>query len=251
MPITDELHYRFADGDGTPLVFLHGWLGSMQSWNGIREQLDIGNPMLCYDHRCHGQSPCAPFDFDNLTDDLHGLVEEHRLERPVLVGHSMGGMVALTYATRYGAGGLFLSGTCASTPTPVVESPRFFLEQFDAMDREQWAGMIVDNYFPATGYNELRAAAKQELMTANETAVTCGLDAMIGYDVRDRLDAQVPATVVGATQDRAITPDRVQELAALLDVEPVMLDTCHLITEAEPGVYARLLAQFMDSGSGT
>ncbi|MDY6765892.1 MAG: alpha/beta hydrolase [Candidatus Nanohaloarchaea archaeon] len=240
---SDEL----VAGEGTPLVFLHGWLGSRRSWRQVREHLELPNPLLFYDHRCHGESPCSEFDFTDLADDLHRLVEEHGLQSPVLVGHSMGGMVALTYAVRYdNLGGLFLSGTCASTPEPEIHSPSWFLDRFDRMDRGDWADLIVENYFPEGQYPRITETAREELRTADRVPVTCGLEAMIDYDVREDLHGvDVPAAVVGAEQDHAITRDRVEELADLLDCTEQMIDTCHLIPEAEPRRYAELVESFV------
>ncbi|MDY6761687.1 MAG: alpha/beta hydrolase [Candidatus Nanohaloarchaea archaeon] len=243
-----ELACEMEPGEGRPLVFLHGWLGSKESWRQVRQHLELDNPILFYDHRCHGESPCEPFDFGDLAADLHTLIDEHGFEEPVLVGHSMGGMVALTYAVTYdNLGGLFLSGTCAVTPTPEVHSPSWFLQRFDEMGREEWADLIVENYFPGDRYDRLKAGARDEILDAAETPVTCGLEAMIDYDVRDDLSRlDIPAAVVGAEQDHAITGDRVRELAELLDCTEQMVDTCHLIPEAEPRRYADLLSDFLD-----
>ncbi|MFB6294666.1 MAG: alpha/beta fold hydrolase [Candidatus Nanohaloarchaea archaeon] len=242
-----ELVERMVDGEGAPLVFLHGWLGSKASWQQVRSHLNVPNPMLFYDHRCHGESPCSAFDFDDLAADLHELVTQHGFENPILVGHSMGGMVALTYATQYDSlGGLFLSGTCASTPTPEVHSPSWFLDRFDEMDREEWVSLIVDNYIADGDYPALRNAARQEIMAANRRPIVDGLQAMVDYDVRDTLSTvDVPAHVLGATDDQAITGERIEEVARLLDCEYTMVDTCHLITEAEPERFATLLEAFV------
>ncbi|MFB6265572.1 MAG: alpha/beta fold hydrolase, partial [Candidatus Nanohaloarchaea archaeon] len=168
MAVADRLSTSYIDGVGVPVVFLHGWLGSIDSWKQVRKELDIPNPLLFYDQRCHGGSPCEEFDFDDLAQDLHALVEVHGFEDPVLVAHSMGGMVALTYAVNHdNLGGLLLFGTCASTPEPGLESPKFYLDNFHEMDRRQWSEMIADNYLGDRDVG-LREGTVKELMAADE-----------------------------------------------------------------------------------
>lgn len=240
--------YETRDGTGTPIVFVHGWLGSRAYWDRVIRRIDTGNPLLWYDQRCHGDSDCSRFDMDTLVADLDRVLDDAGHDRPALVGHSMGGMVALRYTADHPdrVSGLFLAATSASTPDPAVESPRFFLEELDRMDRGDWADMILDNYMGEQASEEIRAASREQLIAADEVPVRCGLQLMIDYDVRDRLDAvDVPVSVVGGRHDRAITPEKVDELAALLGVDPVMLDTTHEVVAEEPGRVAALIEAFI------
>jgi pimeloyl-ACP methyl ester carboxylesterase len=248
MSQTVNLAYHTADGDGVPLVFLHGWMGDTESWDRFDTVLNVPNPKLFYDQRCHGQSPCNRFDtFEELADDLHALLEQDGIEQPVLVGHSMGGMVALTYATRYDTlSGLVLIGTCASTPEPEIQSPDYFLDTMETMDREQWAEQIVDNYMPRDGNRFLRYEVKDELLDGNEEPLRYGLQAMVSYDVRDRLtQVDVTAQVIGGEQDAAITPEKTRELADLLDCPVDWVDASHLMLYEAPRAVARSLEQFL------
>ncbi|MDY6766485.1 MAG: alpha/beta hydrolase [Candidatus Nanohaloarchaea archaeon] len=243
----DDLTTQSVAGDGTPLVFLHGWLGSTASWQQVREHLNVDNPLLFYDQRCHGDSPCEAFDFDDLADDLHSLIEQHGFEDPILAGHSMGGMVALTYAVNHdNLGGLFLLGTCASTPEPETGSPSYFLERFGEMDREEWARTMVDNYTHETTAEAFREETVRQVVDAGATPIESGLRAMIDYDVRPALDGlTVPASVIGGRHDKAITPEKVEELARLCGCEAEFLDAAHLLLQEAAEAVAGLLEQFV------
>ncbi|MDY6769510.1 MAG: alpha/beta hydrolase [Candidatus Nanohaloarchaea archaeon] len=239
-----SLPNELEDGAGTPLILLHGWLGSRESWQQVRDHLDVDNPLLVYDQRCHGDAPCQGFDFGDLADDLHALVQGHGLDDPVLVGHSMGGMVALTYAARHGApAGLLLLGTSAATPDPELESPAFYLDRFGEMDRRAWAERITDNYIDGRG--PLWEETVEQLVAADDEAVVSGLRAMVDYDVRGELDAvDVPARVVGGHRDRAIPPHQVEELADLLDCPFDMIESAHLMLQEVPGMVADTIDAF-------
>lgn len=90
---------EWGDRDGTPIVFLHGYLDSAGLWEGVAERLDGWR--LALDQRGHGRSmhagPGQTYFFPEYLADLDALLAE--LGRPVhLVGHSMGGTVATMYA---------------------------------------------------------------------------------------------------------------------------------------------------------
>jgi len=93
-----ELFYR-EYGKGKPLIILHGLLGISDNWVGFSRKLSKeGYRILIPDQRNHGQSPQHPvLNYYALTDDLAEFIEFHHLEMPVIIGHSMGGKVAMRY----------------------------------------------------------------------------------------------------------------------------------------------------------
>lgn len=244
-----NLNYRIVDGHGTPLVFVHGWMGDMDSWSRVETFLNVANPQLFYDQRCHGDSPCNRFEtFEKLADDLAALMQDQDLSDPVIIGHSMGGMIALTYATLYdNLSGLVLIGTTASTPDPRVESPQFFLDQLDEMDRAEWVDMIVENYMPDGDDHLRRFTIHDALLDADEGVLRDSLAAIVRYDVRDALDdVTVPALVIGARQDDTIDPGKSRELADLLDCPLEWIDASHLLLYEEPRAVAQYIEGFLD-----
>lgn len=242
----EDLNYEYVEGEGTPLVFIHGWLGSKKDWQKVRNHLELENPMLFYDQRCHGDSECEEFDFDDLAEDLQSLIEKLNMKDPVLMGHSMGGMVALTYAVRQeNYSGLFLIGTSASTPEPENGSPKYFLETFGEIDREEWAKEIVENYVGGE-WGESANLAYKELLEATETQIVCGLESMIDYNVEEKLEgAEIDAVVVSGTDDSAITKDKSLELAKLLDAKLIEMKSSHLLTFERPGPISRRISSFI------
>ncbi|KQU65920.1 MULTISPECIES: alpha/beta fold hydrolase [unclassified Rhizobacter] len=97
-----------GDPSGTPVIFVHGLLGSHLSW-----QAQVDSPVLqryrliTYDLRGHGQSgrPSAPQMYtDGLrwADDLDAVIRKSRPGRPMLVGWSLGAAVISNYLAKYG-----------------------------------------------------------------------------------------------------------------------------------------------------
>ena len=86
-------------GQGQPVVILHGLLGISDNWVAFSRRLaGEGFRVLIPDQRNHGHSPHHPvLNYYALTDDLSEFIARHQLENPVLIGHSMGGKVAMRY----------------------------------------------------------------------------------------------------------------------------------------------------------
>ena len=84
-----RLHIEDSGGTGRPVVLIHGWPLSSASWQAqVGPLRDAGYRVIAYDRRGFGQSdkPSDGFDYDSLTADLAGLLEEHDLHDATLVG---------------------------------------------------------------------------------------------------------------------------------------------------------------------
>src|SRR5690606_29290029 len=96
-----ELHYR-ERGEGKPLLLLHGIFGSADNWLTFSRSLSDQYRSYSVDLRNHGQSPHDPvFDYPAMVEDVKLFIEKHGLENPAIIGHSMGGKVAMNFAVAY------------------------------------------------------------------------------------------------------------------------------------------------------
>ncbi|HEX4452062.1 MAG TPA: alpha/beta hydrolase [Kofleriaceae bacterium] len=96
------IHYRRTGGDKPPIVLLHGLTCSGATWTPIARVLEHDFDVVMPDARGHGGSsaPLHGYSYDDHANDVLGLIDVLGLERPVVVGHSMGGMIAAVVATR-------------------------------------------------------------------------------------------------------------------------------------------------------
>ena len=94
--------YTDTGGSGSSLVFLHGTGCDIQDWDGVFAHLPEGIRKIALDFRGHGRSdvPQGTFTLENLAEDALVLIDHLSLKSSVLVGHSLGGMVALEAAQR-------------------------------------------------------------------------------------------------------------------------------------------------------
>lgn len=96
-----KLNYRTL-GSGTPMVIMHGVFGTSDNWVTVSKSLAEHFQVYLLDLRNHGQSPHSEvFSYEAMAADLEEFIEEHKLVKPIIVGHSMGGKVAMTFAAKY------------------------------------------------------------------------------------------------------------------------------------------------------
>ena len=93
------------EGSGKPVVLIHGWKASANVYEDTSRRLaEAGYRAIRYDHVGHMRSDLPDFepDLKTLADDLHEVLTQLKLEKPILVGWSMGGATILEYIRRYG-----------------------------------------------------------------------------------------------------------------------------------------------------
>jgi pimeloyl-ACP methyl ester carboxylesterase len=107
-------------GRGTPIVFIHGALLNSDLWQGQLETLSHQFQCIAYDLRGHGRSgktALKRYSAALFARDLLAILDALRIEKPILCGLSLGGMIAQTFAARYPhrVRGLILCDTAIST----------------------------------------------------------------------------------------------------------------------------------------
>ena len=96
-----ELFYR-KEGTGSPLVIVHGLYGSSDNWINIGKRLAEKHTVYMIDQRNHGRSPFSDsHTFNDMRNDLAEFFEKHNIEKATLLGHSMGGKVAMWFAADF------------------------------------------------------------------------------------------------------------------------------------------------------
>lgn len=99
-----RFHYLDWGGSGTPILFLHGGGINAHTWDCVAVMLRERYRCIALDQRGHGDSEWSPVvDYRVAThvDDIEGFIAATGLERPIVVGQSMGGLNSIGYATRH------------------------------------------------------------------------------------------------------------------------------------------------------
>jgi pimeloyl-ACP methyl ester carboxylesterase len=94
-----DLHFR-AEGDGFPLILLHGLLGSADNWRTASKRLSEIYKVYALDLRNHGRSPHdKSMTYPNMAGDLTEFLDRQGISEAHIIGHSMGGKVAIQFTT--------------------------------------------------------------------------------------------------------------------------------------------------------
>ncbi len=93
-----KLFYR-KFGEGVPIIILHGLYGSSDNWITIGRALSKEFEVWLVDQRNHGKSPHNQMHtYQAMQEDLKELMDEHKINKAILIGHSMGGKTVMKFA---------------------------------------------------------------------------------------------------------------------------------------------------------
>ncbi|WP_143305568.1 alpha/beta fold hydrolase [Chitinophaga vietnamensis] len=129
-----HIHYTRTGGDKPPLILLHGLMTNGLCWTDLARSLEQAYDVIMPDARGHGCSsaPDSGYRYEDHADDVIGLIATLTLRKPVLIGHSMGGMTAAVVAGRRPD---LLRGLVLADPTFL--HPEMQREVFDSDVAEQ------------------------------------------------------------------------------------------------------------------
>jgi pimeloyl-ACP methyl ester carboxylesterase len=130
-----------------PLLLHHGLASSQRIWDLALPHLVAHHRVVTFDARGHGRSskPSTGYGFDRVSTDLRAVASALRLRRPVVIGHSWGGMVALDAGVRFprAFGGLVLVD---GGVTPMRRSFGSWAEAREALAPPRLSGMPVEEF---------------------------------------------------------------------------------------------------------
>ncbi|WP_144718814.1 alpha/beta fold hydrolase [Agrococcus jejuensis] len=218
-----RLHITDSGGEGRPVVLIHGWPLSGESWQAQRRALTAaGYRVVDYDRRGFGQSdkPEDGYDYDTFADDLDSVLTSLDLVDVTLVGFSMGGGEVARYIARHGESRI-RSAVFAAAVTPYMhktdDNPDGPLddELYGQLrgglveDRDAFFEDFVRGFFSVgddvkVGDGELKAAVEL-CQQSSQTAAVGAMDAWATTDFRPDLEkVTVPTLVIHGAGDGTV-----------------------------------------------
>jgi pimeloyl-ACP methyl ester carboxylesterase len=243
----------------TALVFLHGIGGRASGWAPIQQACaTAGYTSLAWDMPGYGESPLiAPYDFDGLADALAALMDAHGLQKAVLVGHSLGGMVALQMWAKHPSrvAGLVLAASSPAFGHGSGDFQQAFIAQrlapLEAGKRMQDVAEGLIPTMVAPGFEGPGLAqAKACMGSITPATYKAALGALVQFEQRAALPTiTVPTLCIAGEHDRTAAPSVVQRMA---DKIPNAQYQClagvgHLLTFEQPDRFADALLSFLRS----
>jgi non-heme chloroperoxidase len=209
-------------GDGRPVVLIHGWPLSGDSWSEQVPPLkEAGYRVVTYDRRGFGKSdPGDGYDYDKLTGDLDNVLKDLDLTDVTLVGFSMGGGEVARYVSAYGEDRLhsvvfasavppYLRKTDDNPDGPLDDDTAAGMKSELEDDRDGFFDDFMTAFFSAGDDLKVTEEQRQEALTLckksdQEAALGC-MKAFAGTDFRTDLDKiTVPTLVIHGDSDGTV-----------------------------------------------
>lgn len=242
-----QLNVRERGAGDRTLVFLHFFGGSSRSWLEVIARLESDFRCIAPDLRGFGDSdaPTRGPSVDDDADDLAALIKELNIDRFVLVGHSMGGKIALALAARQPTGleGLVLLAPSPPSPEPMADKERaYLLSGFGERAAAEETLRRVTNVPLAPA---VREQAIEDMLRASWPAWKAWLETGSRENICDQMKRiEVPVLVVAGECDRTMTPHLLERevVARLPDAcLHVVFGAAHLLPLEAPEPVAALI----------
>ena len=230
-----KLYYKDW-GTGGPVVLIHGWPLSSDSWDPVSNALvEAGHRVIAYDRRGFGRSDqtAGGYDYDSLTDDLADVLKATGVtDNITLVGFSMGGGEVARYMSRHNGKGVVRAALISSVvpfvkqtednPDGVPQSKFDEVEQDIRDDRPAFMESFLEQFF---GIGFISKPVSQAVLDANwHMAMQAGLlptlAAVKAWSSTDfRADCEsfnVPTLIIHGTADKNVPIDPTARMAEKL-----------------------------------
>ncbi len=239
-----------------PLVFLHGIGGAARAWRGQLEFFRDRYRTIAWDMPGYGGSaPLPTVSIAALADALQDFLEQVSAEKPILVGHSIGGMIVQQLLARSPriAGAIVLAQTSPAFGKPEGEWQKAFIEaRLGPLDRGETMASLAPTLVrelvgddPAPGGMEL---ARDCMASVSEATYRATMLALMGFDLRKTLgNIAVPTLVLSGSKDNNAPATMMAKMATLIpSATYVELEGAgHLVNLERPQAFNAALDQFL------
>jgi pimeloyl-ACP methyl ester carboxylesterase len=236
------------EGDGVPLVFVHGWTANRHRWDHQVAHFAEKRRVIRLDLRGHGESGGAGVrTIEELARDVLALLDHLEIERFVLVGHSMGGMISQTIALAHPERVERLVLVNSIGRMTYSRGRGLLMAASSRVPFKLFVAANIQRAF-APGYprEEIREYIRASSATPREVVMTL-YGAMRAFDVLDRLgEISTPTLLVHGYYDIQLPVSQMLRMAkACQDAEVRILDAGHELPVEKPAELTATLDRFL------
>ncbi len=255
-----EIHYKI-EGEGPVVTLSHSLGCDLSMWDEqARALVARGYRVLRFDTRGHGRTsaPPGPYTFEQMAEDLHGLLGGLGIAETHFVGLSMGGMIGQVFALKYPemVRSLTLCDTASSYPADAWPIWEERIRTVEAKGMEPMVEPTLKRWFTAP-FRERRSDVMERVRSMLRSTPPAGYIgccyAVPKINVTDRLGAvRCPALVIVGEEDPGTPVEMAREIhAALPSSEMAILRSAsHLSNVEQPEEFNRVLLCFLDRVTG-
>lgn len=248
------LHFQDAGNPtGTALVFVNSLGTDLRIWDALVSHFAADYRIIRHDKRGHGLSGCPqpPYTIRQHADDLAGLLDELQIGKAILIGISVGGMIALDFAAQHPQR---LEKLVLCDTAPKIGTPEMWNERIAALRAHGMAHLgaaILARWFApafAAAQPDAYGGYGNMLTRTPVDGYTGTCEAIRDADLWPQVGKiRAPTLVLCGAEDMATPPAQAQQLtAALPNANCTIIDgAAHLPCIEQPQVMAAAIAKFL------
>ncbi|KIL36890.1 alpha/beta hydrolase [Cohnella kolymensis] len=243
-------------GTGTPIVLLHGYCGSHHYWDDVIPLLSARYRVIAPDLRGHGASSASEgvYTMEQLAGDTAELMDELKLQKVYLLGHSLGGYISLAFAEQYPDR---LLGFGLMHSTSLADSETAKENRVKAVETIQTKGVnaFVDGLIPKLFSEEHKKSKSHKVDQAKEIGYATSPQAAVGcaLGMRQRPDrtavlsgSDLPVLLLAGEQDAVIPPENRFPVSDDNITAITLKDAAHMGMMETPQAFAEAILEFLD-----
>jgi pimeloyl-ACP methyl ester carboxylesterase len=200
------LFYDEAGGGELPLVFVHGWCCDHTYFAPQFEHFRRKHRVVAADLRGHGQSdkPHQNYTMEAFVDDVAWMCDQLGIGKPVVIGHSMGGIVAFDLACRYPTlpSAIVMLDAAVVLPGGARAAAPHLVEELRAPDyREKLRQFVANTLFIPTDDQQRKERILQDMSSAPQHIMVSAMENLRNYDAATVAEGcAVPALYIAADE---------------------------------------------------
>ncbi len=183
-----RVHFS-SEGKGSVIVLLHGFLEDSSMWKDIVPVLSQTNRVICIDLLGHGKTPCLRYihTMNDQANMVHAVLKFLKLRKYSIIGHSMGGYIALTYAKHYPKTikGLCLHNSTFQADSLETQALRVRANKMVQTNFKNMVHMSFTNLFSKESRENFKPQIKAALQIALKTPLQSYIASQEGMRLRE------------------------------------------------------------------
>jgi len=253
-------HYKnisvnYSDsGTGSPVVFLHGFLENANMWEILTAEISKKHRVITIDLLGHGLTECLGYihTMEDNADMVYAVLSSIKVRKAVLVGHSMGGYVALAFMELYSDK---IKGLVLLNSTSKADNAERKINRDRAIKtvKENYTSFIrlsVSNLFSEDNHERLATSIEKVKVEALKTPLQGIVASLEGMKIRKDREillhfATIPTLLVLGEKDQVLNYEDNKSQAEHNNTELLTLPYGHMSTIESPGKVLKALQQFL------
>lgn len=207
--------HAVLEGSRMPVVLVHG---DGQNYTALKPLTDYflgkGHPVLSYDRAGHGLSQPYKdknYSYPRFAETVKEMVDYYKMGKPLLIGNSSGGIVALQYASKYEAGGVVSINACDESPVKGNPQMEAVIKNYLAGSEKNFVKQELFDYFREGLSHEEKGLAA--LKHTHPEAIMGNVKVFKEFDIREELSKiKAPVLLLFSDKDPFVSKESIKRM---------------------------------------